>query len=387
LSKNIKIIFVILTVILIAFIILIFRFYFSVNIASKKDDSEFSIANELNDDFYSFKNDNGLYGVKDSQGHIVIQAQWKKIIQLNNDRFIVSKTASGKVRCGIIDLNENVMVPFIYSKIFSQMDEYLVGKVDNGDNPEGYVLFDMNGDTIIEEEWDSCLKKFDDKSISTSENYIQVQKGNNVYRIHNIDDRGMQMFYIKLQKSIFGKKIKIEINDNNPVVNLNSAHVMYNELADNTIKYISALFENNAENIKDLYVYDDYKNILLEDMAFRGSELGYISDIKPSITEENGIVKYMCNVILRYTSPESISWDGTVTPVNNAASVNIIMTKNANGNLRIERVEAEKKDISELNVPDDYVKPETTQSSEYTDNMEYPDIQNTILYNESTSEN
>jgi len=67
LSKNIKIIFVILTVILIAFIILIFRFYFSVNIASKKDDSEFSIANELNDDFYSFKNDNGLYGVKDSQ--------------------------------------------------------------------------------------------------------------------------------------------------------------------------------------------------------------------------------------------------------------------------------------------------------------------------------
>ena len=386
-SKNIKLIFVILTVILIAFIILIFRFYFSVNIAPKKDDSEFSIVNELNDDFYSFKNDKGLYGVKDSQGHIIIQAQWEKIIQLNNDRFIVSKLDSGKIRYGIIDVNENVMVPFIYSKIFSQMDEYLVGKVDNGDSPEGYVLFDMNGDTIIEEEWDSCLKKYDDKSISTSENYIQLQKGNNVYRIHDINDGRMQMFYIKLQKSIFGKKIKIEINDNNPVVNINSAHVMYNELADNTIKYITALFENNAEDIKDLYIDDDYKNIVLEDMAFRGSVLRYISDISPSITEENGVVKYMCNVVLMYTSPGSISLDATVTTVDNAASVNIIMTKNSNGNLRIECVEAEKKDISEINVPDDYVKPEAANGSEYSDDMEYPDVENTIADNESTSEN
>ncbi len=376
-SKNIKIIFVILTVILIAFIILIFRFYFSVNIASKKDDSEISIVNELNDDFYSFKNDKGLYGVKDSQGHIIIQAKWKKIIQLKNDRFIVSKPDSEKNRFGIIDLNENVIVPFIYSSIASQMDEYLIGKVDNGKKPEGYVLFDMHGDTIIEEEWDSCLKKINDKSLSTSENYIQLQKGYNVYRIQNVNGRGMQMFYIKLQKSISGEKIIIEINDNKPAVSLNSAHIMYNELTDNTVKYISALFENNAEDIKGLYIHDDYKNILLEDMAFRGSELRYISDISPSITEENGAVKYMCNVVLMYTSPESISWDGTVTPVNKAASVNIIMTKNSNGNLRIESVQAENKDISELDIPEDYTEPEETTVTEYPDDSSYPDTENT----------
>ena len=376
-SKNIKIIFVILTVILIAFIILIFRFYFSVNIASKKDDSEISIVNELNDDFYSFKNDKGLYGVKDSQGHIIIQAKWKKIIQLKNDRFIVSKPDSEKNRFGIIDLNENVIVPFIYSSIASQMDEYLIGKVDNGKKPEGYVLFDMHGDTIIEEEWDSCLKKINDKSLSTSENYIQLQKGYNVYRIQNVNGRGMQMFYIKLQKSISGEKIIIEINDNKPAVSLNSAHIMYNELTDNTVKYISALFENNAEDIKGLYIHDDYKNILLEDMAFRGSELRYISDISPSITEENGAVKYMCNVVLMYTSPESISWDGTVTLVNKAASVNIIMTKNSNGNLRIESVQAENKDISELDIPEDYTEPEETTVTEYPDDSSYPDTENT----------
>ena len=56
-----------------------------------------------------FKQDN-LFGLKDAEGNIIVEPQYKKMIKLGNSSFIVQKRS----KFGLTDYSGNILVPVKY---------------------------------------------------------------------------------------------------------------------------------------------------------------------------------------------------------------------------------------------------------------------------------
>ncbi len=355
-SKNIRIIFVILIVVFVFFVTMIFRFYFNVNTTHLKDEPQTNTVKFLQSGLYSFKNEKGFYGVKDNQGRIKIDAVWRDVDSIGKDKFIVSKYESDAIRYGIIDINENIIVPFIYSSIENKSNEYLLGKVDNGKDNGGYIILDTDGNILIDEEWDECFKKYENKLISSSGNYIQTEKNGNIYRIRNIDSSKMKMYFLELQKNIFDQKLQVRINNLGSILKIGNTHTVYNEIVDNMIEYITALFENDSAVLKNLSYDGEYRKLQLENLNMRGGSLEFTGKVTPSVSlSKDSKIEYTCSVAIIYSYPESIEWDGTYTNSTNAVYLEIQMKKNQDGILKISKVQAEETEIMSLDIPDEYI--------------------------------
>ncbi|MBQ9982779.1 MAG: hypothetical protein IJP18_09460 [Oscillospiraceae bacterium] len=363
-SRNIRIISVVLVLVLIFFLSMIFRYYLNVNTTHIKDEPETNTAKILHEGLYSFKNEKGFYGVKDGQGRIKIDAVWRDIDSISAEKFIVSRYDEQKIRYGIIDINENIVVPFIYSSIVNKSDEYLVGKVDNGKENRGYIILSIDGDVLVDEEWDRCFKKYENRTIRSGENYVQLEKDGNIYKACITSSGDMKMYYLELDKKINDQEITVKINNLGTILTMDNTHSTYNEIVDNAIAYISALFESDAAKMKELSYDTDYRRLQLEKMNLYGAHLVYTSRIMPSVQRGNdGNVEYRCEVKIMYISPENIEWDGTYKNSEHAACFEVIMKKNQDGMLKISSVEAENIDIETISVPDEYRITETVSET------------------------
>lgn len=345
-TQNIRIVSVVLTLILIFFSIMIYRFYFSVDTALKKDEPETNTVNVFTGNLYSFR-ENGYYGVKESSGRIIIEAVWNEIRQLGYERFIVSRYTNNGIRYGIIDISANIVVPFIYTEISSSGSDFMIGITEDG----GYVLFDSYGDIIIDEEWDTFSKKYETKPLDFSGNYIQLSKNGSIYRIRRAGENSFRMYNLILKKEILGKYCDVVISNYDNILSISTTYKVYNEITDDMLLYIEALFEGDSSIIKELSWNEDYRDLQFESKDFRGSELVYEGKIAPQVSENNGKIEYKCSAGLMYTSPGSIEWDGTYSNHENYINIEVLFKKKQDGTLGIYKAYVEKSDADGVGMP------------------------------------
>lgn len=349
-SRNIRYIFVILTAVFVTFIILISRFYLKVDTAIKKDGYEIDQSGIQNNMLTVFSDDNGLKGMKNSNNVIVIEAKWESIRQIAGNKFIVSLKDNKNIKYGVVDIMETVIIPVIYADIqYIDMDGYFVGKTEN----DSFVLMDTDGSAIIEKEWDKYFKKDTSSDLSSSGNHIQLESNEDVYRIRCIDNI-MSLYYIKLNRRICGYKRQIEIRNNiNNSINLKKIPGYYNEVIDTAITYVNNVFSNDVTQIKKMSFDDSYKKIQLDELGIRGAELRYVDTIWPFVEDENGTIRFSCNVSLMYSVPGTIQWDGSYINNYNTAVFRIRMERDQDGILKISDVITEDVDISKLDIPEE----------------------------------
>jgi len=342
LSRNIRVIFIILSVVLIFFAYNIGRFYLGVSTAPVKDNPETNTVSVLRENLYSFR-ENGFYGVKDRNGKIIIEAGFNEINQLSSEYFIVSKHTLSGTRYGIIDIRENLVVPFIYKSIINSNNEFAVGITEN----DKYILFDCCGVPLINEEWDSYSKNYESSPLMVRGNFIRLDKGKSSYRIKYDLDGKLIMTDLYIKKFILGEEKTVTAKNTSSFLRLSDTHRIYNEILDKSLLYAESLFSGDSVTVKSLSWDEDYKEIQLEDMNFRGSELKTIEDISLSVEDdETGNPVYSCSLMALCTSPENIQWDGTYTNSENKAFFEITMKKNHDGSLAISKVKAQKEKIT-----------------------------------------
>lgn len=333
-SRNIRIIFIILSVIFAVFALRIVQFYTNVNNVPMKDEPETPTVNQINEKYYSFR-DNGLYGVKDRNGKIVIEASWSSIEKIGNECFQVSKYTSAGQRFGIIDSMENIIVPFIYTGIENMDDEFLIGKTDD----EKYVIFDYFGNVLINEEWDRVFKNYPGKTIETSGNYIQAEKNNDFYRIVSDENGKFRISDIQIEKKILGEKRTIRVQNTCCFAGLGETCRIYNEMTDISIRFAEALFSGDSAAVKELAWSDDYRELMLENLNLGGSELTFMENPAPSVKEKDGgTLSFRSVFSVEYTSPSDIQWDGTYTSSSSSLEIEINMKKRQDGKLAVSKV-------------------------------------------------
>jgi hypothetical protein len=341
LSRNIRVIFIILSFVLIFFVYNIARFYLGVSTAPVRDNPETTTVSVLRDELYSFR-ENGFYGVKDRNGRIIIEAGYNRIEQISAECFIVSKYTSQGIRYGIIDKSENISVPFVYSSLQNNGDEFVVGVTESGK----YVLFDCSGSPLVSEEWDGYSKNYPSKSLAAYGNFIQVSKDGDVYRIKPDENGRLMMTDMQIKKPILGEEQIISVSNKSSFLRLRDTHRVYGEIIEKAVLYTESVFSGDSVTVRSLSWNEDYKEIQFEDMNFRGSELKSIDGIMPlAYDDESGGTVYSCKLIAMYTAPEDIQWDGTYTNSENIAAFEITMKKNQDGTLAISKVKVRKEKV------------------------------------------
>lgn len=92
----------------------------------------------------TFTNEKGLWGLKDSNGNVVVKAQYKKLIALGTSSYIVQK----KGKFGLIDKNDNILVPIKYSHVSRMLGKFL--RIGNGSK---YALYNEKGEELLKMEY------------------------------------------------------------------------------------------------------------------------------------------------------------------------------------------------------------------------------------------
>lgn len=94
----------------------------------------------------TFTNEKNLWGLKDSNGVVLIEPQYKKLIILGNSSYIVQKGS----KFGLVDFNGNILVPIKYSHVERVFTKYL--KIGNGSKT---ALYNEKGEQLLPMEYSS----------------------------------------------------------------------------------------------------------------------------------------------------------------------------------------------------------------------------------------
>ena len=89
---------------------------------------------------YDVFSEDGYFGLKDEQGNILLDAEYKKMINVENNSWIVLKRG----RYGLIDKDGNFLVPLKYRHA-----ERILGKFVKLGNDTDYGLYTSKGDIIL----------------------------------------------------------------------------------------------------------------------------------------------------------------------------------------------------------------------------------------------
>ncbi len=93
-----------------------------------------------------FSNEKNLWGVKDEQEKILVEPQYKKLIILGEETYIVQKGN----KFGVIDNNNNILVPIKYTHAERVLGKFL--KLGNGSR---YGMYDSKGQELLPVEYSS----------------------------------------------------------------------------------------------------------------------------------------------------------------------------------------------------------------------------------------
>ena len=208
----------------------------------------------------------GKFGLKDKQGNIIVDAEYKKIIRLGTTSWIVQKGS----RFGVIDCQGNTLIKTKYRNV-----ERLFGKYVKLGNDNDYGIYDEYGVIMIPPEYSEINPLYGEKFL-TCKNYKYgvVDINGNVLLDNIFDDIYMLNFNV-LRVQYEGEWFEIEkINDKNIELPENVKKITINDdefkvthlvtntgiisgysavtLADYVLKIVSSISPAYEESIDDL---------------------------------------------------------------------------------------------------------------------------------------
>lgn len=101
---------------------------------------------------FVFEDENGLYGLKDENGTIILDAEWAELENMGSGYFRARLVVRSDALYGVIDNEGDVVVPFVYEEIEKQSDLlYTARLADDGK----YFFYDPRFRLLLPEAADS----------------------------------------------------------------------------------------------------------------------------------------------------------------------------------------------------------------------------------------
>lgn len=148
-NKHTKLVVGVLIVVLILLVIAIISF--SMDISKNTDAKNTPPAEDaINPDGSQIvRGENGLYGVSDSNGNVLIEPEWEQLRFVGTDHL----AATENHRVGVLDMDGNVTAPFVYSEVYALTGSYYLAEfADSGKA----IIYDSKFHAFDAAAWDSC---------------------------------------------------------------------------------------------------------------------------------------------------------------------------------------------------------------------------------------
>ena len=130
-------------------------------------------------DLTVFSGKKNLFGLKDNEGNIIVEPQYKKLIRLGDSSWIVLK----KNKYGLIDNNGNYIILPKYSHVERILGKYL--KIGNNNN---FAIYNDKGEVIIPPEYSSIDILFGGMFLTKKNYKYGISDKNGTVLLDNIFD-------------------------------------------------------------------------------------------------------------------------------------------------------------------------------------------------------
>lgn len=130
-------------------------------------------------DLTVFSGKKNLFGLKDNEGNIIVEPQYKKLIRLGDSSWIVLK----KNKYGLIDNNGNYIMQPKYSHVERILGKYL--KIGNNNN---FAIYNDKGEVIIPPEYSSIDILFGGMFLTKKNYKYGISDKNGTVLLDNIFD-------------------------------------------------------------------------------------------------------------------------------------------------------------------------------------------------------
>lgn len=169
-NRHSKIIVILLLIVLISLGTAIVMFHISVG-KDVYSTEKSSFLPEVTDNLSSvdvFKDKNGLFGLKDSVGTIILEPEWAELEPFDTDFFKAKLITRSGSLYGVIDRNGNITVPFVYSEIKKLSENVYAASLNDTEeylfyNKDFILIFPTSADNYYLMDKELCIVKGNDK--------------------------------------------------------------------------------------------------------------------------------------------------------------------------------------------------------------------------------
>jgi len=132
------------------------------------------------DNLQIYSSKNKYYGLKDKDGNIIVKEQYKKLIRLGKNGWIVQGKNN---KFGLIDCCGSVLIPLKYRRVERYFNKY----AKFGSNKD-YGLYDENGNAVIPSEYTEIMPLFGKKFLTCKNFKYGIYSENGEKILDNICD-------------------------------------------------------------------------------------------------------------------------------------------------------------------------------------------------------
>ncbi len=247
-------------------------FYLDVN--KNSGDSDESGSSSSSEGSVVFVSEDGLCGLEDSAGNIILEAEWQSLVPVGNDFYKAVLETRGKTLCGVIDSEGDIAVPFVYENIERLTELVYTGILAEG----GMHIYSADFRQLMPEAWDSCTVKNE---------RMHLIKGKDEYTF--VIGEKLILWDVYLPRT--NRPIRFNLNLSGE--ELESAECLeWGDIADKILCYLDAFRRGNPEKLEDI-AESGSLTALREDMKTEFTWKGVLSgdfEIYNSENNESGVI-------------------------------------------------------------------------------------------------
>ncbi len=181
-----------------------------------------------------FVNEEGLCGLEDSAGNIILEAEWQSLVPIGNGCYKATLETRGNTLCGVIDSEGDISVPFVYSNIEKLTELTYAATLAEG----GIHIYSGDFRQLMPESWDSC---------SAENKRIHLTKGEDRYIF--VADENLQLWEINIPR--FKRPISFELSFEGTELNRVQS-LEWSDIADKLLCYLDAYRRSQPEKIEGM---------------------------------------------------------------------------------------------------------------------------------------
>lgn len=274
---------------------------FSRDISKNSSNVPDTTSNTVNPDGHKIiRDENGKYGMSNLNGSVVITPEWEQL-KFVNVNFLAATNAANRI--GILDLDGNIVAPFIFSEMSVWQERYFVARLAES---KQYMVYDETFRPLDSTIWDQCMQE--------EQQLILMQEDDVFYYTYEEDKLSLEK--VELTRNSF----TAAYSPSNDPENLSALQWRY---AANTIEQVIAMIKSQDFSALNTVTDGEHENAVLSGASLKNGKVLRVGDTALLSVQSS---KNSISILIQM----SISISGKDIS-NTVHTLNIVLEKNQQG--------------------------------------------------------